>query len=218
MKFLGPPQSGSFRGDTSSRNRNGQYYRNRATPVQPRTPDQLNVRATMANNAAAWRALTDAQRAGWASLGSSMIRTDSLGQTYNLTGFQAYCSVNNNKINAGDAAVSAAPSIITPGTLLTATLTLTSAAFSIAYTATPLGANERLFIFVSPQKSAGVTFNGDYRLLAVTAAAAASPHNALAAYTAKFGVPVTGNKIFVSLQIYEGGFIGAPFNVGQVVA
>lgn len=172
----------------------------------------------MANNAAAWRALTDAQRAGWASLGSSMIRTDSLGQTYNLTGFQAYCSVNNNKINAGDAAVSAAPSIITPGTLLTATLTLTSAAFSIAYTATPLGANERLFIFVSPQKSAGVTFNGDYRLLAVTAAAAASPHNALAAYTAKFGVPVTGNKIFVSLQIYEGGFIGAPFNVGQVVA
>lgn len=218
MKFLGNPQSGSFRGDTSSRNRNGQYYRNRATPVQPRTPDQLNQRAIMANNAAAWRALTDAQRAGWGSLGLSITRTDSLGSTYNLTGFQAYCSVNNNLITAGDAAVSAAPAIVTPGSLLTVTLTLTAASFSIAYTATPLSTGVRMLIFVSPQRSAGVSFNGDYRLLAVTAAAAASPHNALTAYTAKFGVPVVGNRLFLSLQLYKGGFLGSPFNVSQVVA
>lgn len=218
MKFLGNPQSGSFRGDTSSRNRNGQYYRNRATPVQPRTVAQLNVRARLGGNAAAWRALTDAERAGWTSLGLQMTRTDSLGQVYSLTGFQAYCSVNNNKLAAGDAVVDAAPALVTPISLLTATITLTSAAFSIAYTTTPLAAGNRLFIFVSPQKSAGVNFNGDYRLLAVTAAAAASPHNALAAYTAKFGVPVTGNKIFISLQMYNGGFEGPPFNVGQVVA
>lgn len=217
MKFLGPPQSGSFRGDTSSRNRNGQYYRNRATPVQPRTTAQLNVRARLTTNAAAWRALTDAQRAGWTSLGLSITRTDSLGQVYSLTGFQAYVSVNQNKLAAGDAAVSAAPSIVTPGDLLTATITLTAAALSIAYTTTPLAAGVRLFIFVSPQKSAGVTFNGDYRLLAVTAAAAASPHNGLAAYTAKFGVPVVGNKIFFGLQTYSGGFMGSPFNVAQVV-
>lgn len=218
MKFLGNPQSGSFRGDTSSRNRNGQYYRNRATPVQPRTVRQLAVRAIMGNNAAAWRALTDAQRAGWLSLGLQMTRTDSLGQAYTLTGFQAYCSVNNNKLSAGDAVVAAAPALTTPITLLTATITLTAASFSIAYTTTPLAAGNRLFVFVSPQRSAGVTFNGDYRLLAVTAAAAASPHNALAAYTAKFGVPVVGNKIFTSLQIYNGGFLGATLNVGQVVA
>lgn len=218
MKFLGNPQSGSFRGDTSSRNRNGQYYRNRATPVQPRTVPQLNVRARLGGNAAAWRALTDAQRAGWGSLGLQMTRTDSLGQVYTLTGFQAYCSVNNNKLAAGDAVVAAAPALVTPISLLTATITLTAASLSIAYTTTPLAAGNRLFIFVSPQKSAGVSFNGDYRLLAVTAAAAASPHNGLAAYTARFGVPVVGNKIFFSLQMYNGGFEGPPFNVAQVVA
>lgn len=217
MKFLGSPQSGSFRGDTSSRNRNGQYYRNRATPVQPRTAAQLNVRARLGGNAAAWRALTDAQRAGWTSLGLQITRTDSLGQVYTLTGFQAYCSVNNNKLAAGDAVVAAAPALVTPITLLSMTLTLTAAAFSVAYTTTPLAAGNRLFIFVSPQKSAGVTFNGDYRLLQVTAAAAASPANVLAAYTAKFGVPVVGNKIFVSAQIYNGGYTGPAFNVGQVV-
>jgi hypothetical protein len=130
----------------------------------------------------------------------------------------AYCSVNNNKLDAGDAAVSDAPTIVTPADLATATVTLTAAAFSVAYTATPLPAGARLFIWVSPQRSAGVKFNGDYRLLTVTAAAAASPANILAAYTAKFGVPVVTNRIFLSLETYQAGFKGSPFNVSQVVA
>lgn len=218
MKYLGNPSSGSYRESTYSRNRYGQYIRNRATPVQPATPDQLNQRAIMSANAAAWRALTDAQRAGWLSLGGQMSRTDSLGQQYFLNGFGAYCSVNNNKASAGDALVSDAPALVTPGSLATVTLTLTAAAFSIAYTATPLAANTRMFIYASSQKSAGVKFNGGYNLLAVTAAAAASPHNLLAAYTAKYGVPVVGNRIFLSLSLYRGGFLDAPFNVSQVVA
>jgi hypothetical protein len=172
----------------------------------------------MTTNAAAWRGLTDAQRAGWLSLGLSISRTDSLGSSYTLNGFAAFCSVNNNKLDAGDAAVTDAPAIVTPADLTTATVTLTAAAFSVAYTATPLGAGVRLFIWASPQRSAGVFFNGDYRLLSVTAAAAASPSNILAAYTAKFGVPVVGKRIFLSLQTYQGGFKGSPFNVAQVVA
>lgn len=218
MKVLAAPQSGSYQGLTASRNRFGQYFRSRATPVQPRTVAQLNQRARMTTNAAAWRGLTGAQRAGWADLGLSISRTDSLGQTYTMNGFMAFCSVNNNKLDAGDASLTDAPSIVTPVDLLTAAVTLTAAAFSIAYTATPLAAGVRLFIWVSPQRSAGVSFNGDYRLLTVTAAAAASPANILAAYTAKFGVPVVGNRIFVNLETYQGGFKGSPFTVSQVVA
>ncbi len=218
MKFLDVPRSGSYQGITSSRNRFGQYVRTRATPVQPRTPAQLNQRARMTTNAAAWRALTDGQRAGWTDLGLSITRSDSLGSSYTFNGFMAYCSINNNKLDAGDAAVSDAPAIVTPADLISATVTLTSASFSIAYTATPLAAANRLFIFVSPQQSAGRKFNGDYRLLSVTAAAAASPAVVLTAYTAKFGVPVVGNRIFMSLQTYQGGFKGSPFNVSQIVA
>jgi hypothetical protein len=218
MKYLGNTQSGSEGGTTASRNRYGQYLRRRAVPVQPRTPAQLNQRARMSTNAAAWRALTDAQRAGWSDLGSQITRSDSLGQSYTLNGFGAFCSVNNNLLDAGDSALTDAPPIITPPDLLTATVTLTAAAFSIAYTATPLGAGIRLFTFASPQQSAGRKFNGDYRLTQISAAAAASPANILTAYTAKFGVPVVGNRIFLSLQTYKGGFKGAPFNVSQVVA
>jgi len=147
-----------------------------------------------------------------------MTRTDSLGQSYNLTGFQAYCSANNVLAACGSTLVSDAPVLSTPVGLLTMTLTLTAAAFSVAYTTTPLAANTKLIIRVSPQRSAGRSFEADFRLLTVTAAAAASPANVLTAYTAKFGVPVTGNKIFVSASTMFAGFESAALIVGQVVA
>lgn len=218
MKFLAEPRSGSYQGLTSSRNRFGQYVRTRATPVNPNSVPQSAVRARLSNNAAAWRGLTDVQREGWASLGLSMSRTDSLGQTYTLTGFQAYCSVNNNNAAAGNALVSAAPALTDPGTLLTSTITLTAAAFSIAYTATPLSAGVRLFSYASPQRSAGRNFEADYRLIAVTAAAAASPHNIFTAYTARLGTPVVGNKVFIALTLYQAGFEGPPLLTSAVVA
>lgn len=146
-----------------------------------------------------------------------MARTDSLGQSYSLTGFAAYCSVNNNLSQAGSALISDAPALATPVGLLTMALTLSSVAFSVAYTTTPLAAGVKLIIRCSPQRSAGRNFEADFRVITVTAAAAASPANILAAYTAKFGVPVTGNKVFVSASTTIGGFESIPLIVGQVV-
>lgn len=218
MKYLGDPRSGSYQGLTASRNRFGQYFRTRAIPVNPNSTPQSQARSRLAGLAEIWDLLTDVQRAGWSSLGNSMTRTDSLGQAYSLTGLQAYISVNSTNLTAGNAVVSAAPALSTPGSLLTVTPTLTSAAFSIAYTATPLAAGARAFIFCSPQRSAGRSFEADYRLIAVTAAAAASPANIFTAYSARLGTPVTGNKIFMQLQVYTLGFLSAPILSSAVVA
>ena len=172
----------------------------------------------MAQNAAAWRALTDLQRAGWVSLGAGMARTDSLGQAYTLTGFAAYCSVNNNNLAAGNAVVATAPALTTPDALTTAVITLTAAAFSIAYTPTPLPTGERLFVFASPQRSAGRSFEGDYRLVFVTAAAAASPANVFAVYQARLGTPVVTQRVFLFLQRYKLGFLSGPLVTSAIVA
>lgn len=218
MKILDVPQSGSQAGTTSSRNRFGQYRRTRATPVNPNSTFQGAVRARMSANAAAWRALTQLQREGWADLGLSMNRTDSLGQSYNLTGFMAYCSVNNNRVAASDAIVSDAPALSTPSTVLTAAVTLTATSFSIAYTPTPMPTATHLFAYCSPQRSAGRAFEADYRLISVSAAAAASPFVILTAYAARFGTPVVGNRIFISLVSYFGGFQSGPLLTSAVVA
>lgn len=218
MKILDVPRSGSYQGITSSRNRYGQYVRTRATPVNPASTAQGIVRARMSANAAAWRTLTDVQRAGWESLGLEMTRTDSLGSTYTLTGFQAYCSVNNNLSQLSVANVDDAPALATPEAIATATITLSDAAFSIAFTPTPLGADEKLLVFCSPQVSAGRSFESDMRLIFVGAAATTSPANVFSAYSAKFGTPVIDNKVFVTLFRSVGGFTSGPLIKSAVVS
>lgn len=218
MKLLVPPQSGSVSGQTASRNRFGQYMRSRAIPVNPASGAQGTVRARLAANSAAWRLLTSAQRAGWSDLGLSMVRSDSLGQSYSLQGNQAYASVNNNRLLSGLAVVADAPGIVTPVSLVTVTITLTAASMSIAYTATPLAAATYLAVFASPQRSAGRNFEGDFRLIKCGAAAGASPLAILTEYTAKFGVPITGNKVFLSIVTMTKGFASGPYITSQVVA
>ena len=218
MKILDIPRSGSYQGITSSRNRYGQYVRTRAIPVNPNSSFQGTVRARLAANAADWRELTDQQREGWASLGEMMTRSDSLGQSYTPSGFQAFVSVNNNLLAAGEAVLTDAPALTTPTGLVSVTITLTAAAFSIAYTATPLGASERLFVYASPQRSDGRSFEGDRRLIQVGAAAGASPLAVLAAYEARLGDLVVGNKVFVTLRVHKGGFQSGPFVTSAVVA
>lgn len=217
MKMLIEPRSGSYQGITSSRNRYGQYVRTRATPVNPNSDAQGDVRGRLSANATAWRALTDLQRAGWESLGSMMTRTDALGQSYTLSGFGAFVSVNNNLLAAGDATVSAAPALVTPDAPVVGAITLTAAAHTIAYTVTPLPAGVRLFVYASPQRSAGRAFEGDLRLIHVSAAAAASPANIASGYAARFGTPVVGNKVFYSVHTYEGGFRSGPVLASAIV-
>lgn len=218
MKILDVPQSGSVAGTTSSRNRFGQYRRSRAIPVNPNSSYQGTQRARLAAASAAWRALTSAQRAGWNDLASGITRTNSLGQSYNMTGHMCFVSCYNDCAAAGVSTLSDAPAVATPSTPLTATITLTSAAFSIAFTATPLAAGVRMFTYVSLQRSAGRSFENDFRLLQVSAAAAASPINAYAAYVARFGVPVVGNRIFVALRTFQTAFLSGPLITSAVVA
>jgi len=218
MKFLGAPSSGSNAGTTWSHNRFGQYTRNRTTPVNPNSTPQGIVRARLSANASSWRALTDLQRAGWESLGNSMTRTDALGSSYTLTGFLAFCSVNNNLALMGNSLLDDAPALSTPDTILTCTVTLTAASLSIAYTPTPMPTGARIATFASPQRSAGRAFEADLRFIQVSAAAAASPVDAFAAYSAKLGTPVVGNRIFFAMVSMFNGFESGPFRTSKVVA
>ena len=78
-------------------------------------------------------------------------------------------------------------------------------ALSVAYTATPLAAGAKVACFSTGPVSPGVSFvsASRYRLLQVSAAAAASPANVLATYNAKFGALVAGQKIFFKTVVYN---------------
>jgi hypothetical protein len=80
----------------------------------------------MGTISSAWRTLTDAQRLGWKTLGENMTRTDSLGQTYTLTGQQAFASVNRNLLTYGAVMATTAPAFTPPVSITSATVTATS--------------------------------------------------------------------------------------------
>jgi hypothetical protein len=126
--------------------------------------------------------------------------------------------VQANVLAAGDSLLTDAPAIEEPDAILTATPTITAASFSVAWTPTPLGAGERIFIFAGPQRSAGRAYEGDYRLLLVSAAAGSSPSDCLSAYQGRFGSPVAGNRIFLSVQRYHNGFLSTALVTSGVVS
>lgn len=205
MKILDVPQSGSVGARTSSRNRSGQYVRQRAIPTQPRTPAQVRARASLTDLSAGWRGLTDAERAAWNAFGQSFTVTNSLGSTINLTGSQCYVKVNTvNQLN-GDSIVSDPPALpsFLPNTATGITVNGTSAAFTIEGAAPASGT--LFMIFVSPALSAGVSFNGRYSWIQTSQTFTSGHMSILTAYTAKFGAPITGKKYFVKVVQSQDG-------------
>lgn len=217
MKKLDVPQSGSQADTTASRNRFGQYNRTRASPVQPRTPRQVEVRALLTDASQAWRELTDATRAAWATYAASTPRTDSLGQTVFPTGHQAFVGLWLAFAQVGfdvppEVPIDAPPS---PPTI-------------VAFSAEDDGASTveveqvasttlRLVIDATPLVSAGVSFFADYRFL-LSAATGGTPFSIGGSYTAKYGPLVLNRRFAVRCRwVTETGGVSAPAVANTVV-
>lgn len=111
---------------TAGHNRYGAYLRNRVIPTNPASPAQTAVRGNFGTLSSGWRGLTSAQRTAWSSLGANITRTDTLGQTYTLTGQAAYMLVNRNLYTIGGSAVTDPPAYSPPAALATAVITATA--------------------------------------------------------------------------------------------
>ena len=199
MKILDTPRSGSQGMTTASRNRSGKYLRQRAMPTQPRTAAQINARSRLTSQAAAWRGLTDNQRAAWQAFAASFTVNNSLGTTINLTGAQCFVKVNTTNLLIGDATVTTPPALPAFAAALTTGLTLTAGtpAVKIAGSGTLTGV--KYMMFASPQLSAGVSYCGSFRYLATFTNFTTGFMDLTTAYSAKFGAPIVGKKIFVKV-------------------
>lgn len=207
---------------TASHNRYGAYLRNRVIPTNPATSPQTAQRVAFSDISIAWRNLTQEQLDQWNAFGPEIVRTDSLGESYTLNGQTAFMYVNRNRVLTGQALLSVPPDVDPAPALLTAIATIEDTpTMSIAYTATPLGANDKLLVFATRGVSAGRSFmpNGEYKLIFTSAAAAASPANVLAGYTAVFGTPVLDEKIFFKLKVIRQtkGQNVAPLQISGIV-
>jgi len=100
---------GSIAGTTFSRNGNSAYARNKAIPVNPRSPGQTLSRANLAFVSALWRTLTQAQQDAWKSLSLTVPYTNSVGDSSFYSGFQLFMKLNQTLKQAGQAPILNAP-------------------------------------------------------------------------------------------------------------
>lgn len=105
--------SGSIGGDVHARNRFGNYIRPRTKPVNPHSLRQESARATVSFLAEYWHQNLDGtQRGLWDVYAAAVAMKNRLGETIHLTGFNHFVRTNCARLNYGQPAFDAAPSIL----------------------------------------------------------------------------------------------------------
>lgn len=207
-----------------SKNGAGAIIRNRVTPINRRTTLQTNQRQLLASLASAWRGLTQAQRDGWNAASPNFPQTDSLGQTVTLTGEQLYVRSNANLVLIGQAQIVNAPAPTSFAILALGAVVLTEAAFTVAFTPTPVPAGFTMVYRASRPLSPGKNFIGksEFRFIQVEAAAEVTPADLDAAYELIFGdkTGLVGQKIGVEAFLVEdsSGLAGIPVATTALIA
>lgn len=187
-------------GSVFSRNRGGNYLRNKVTPVNPQSAAQVAARSLLTSFSQSWRGLTESQRDAWNSVVDQWATTDVFGDIINPSGIALYIRLNANISNAGGAAITSPP---TPSgaaalTALSVTAAEAIAAVDVAFAPNPVPADHAMYLESTPNISPGINnANSRFRNIAVLAPAEASPYAALAEWSSKFGTPLEGQKIFV---------------------
>lgn len=199
---------------TFGHNRFGAYFRNRVIPTNPMTSAQTEIRTNLGASSSAWRDLSDVQRAAWSAFGENFAKTDSLGETYSLTGQQAFVSVRRNLFTYSGApsSVLVPPLYAPPAVPVIGAITLEEGAFSIAFSPTPLTDNAKLVIEATRALSAGISFQqrGAYKQIFVGAVNTASPANVDAGWSAIYGLRVVGEKILIRAYVVSETGLASP--------
>ena len=212
---------GKLNGGVFSKSAAGNVLRTKVTPVNPASTAQQAVRSGLTALAQAWRGLTVAQRAGFKALATQVSTSNIFGDNVTFSGMAMYSRINRHRQAITQTLLTDAPALPTLSavTSLSVTATAGTPTLSVVYAPTvPTG--HSMIVRATPQMSAGRSFvKGKFVQLAVVAAAAASPYNALAAYNTRFGTLVAGNKITVSVHLVHiaSGFATLPLNASVTV-
>jgi hypothetical protein len=214
---------GKLNGGVFSRGASGAILRTKVTPINPASNAQQLVRSGLSSIAQAWRGLTDIQRAAWRAFAANVSSTNIFGDNVLLSGLAVFGRVNRNRQTIAQAILPDAPAMAAISQLLTLTLTGAAGtpALAAAFTATPVPAGHTLVIRATPQMSAGRSATkGKFVQLQTVAAAAASPANLLAAYNARFGTLVAGNKVTVTAHYIHiaSGLASIPLKSTAIIA
>lgn len=212
-------------GSVASKNRYGNYFRNKVTPVNPQTSYQQNQRSMLANLSASWRGLTQAQIAGWNQANQNFPKTDIFGDRMILSGQALFISLNKNLLNAGQSSIDDAP---VPGDIpsfsmstLVATYTSGTSTSVLSFTISPatIPVGYTMLVYATPPIGPGINFVKNRFRLIGTGTAATGVVTITTDYVARFGNLVVGEKVFIRALLVNNttGQAGVPQELNGII-
>lgn len=209
-------------GSVFSKNRSGNYIRNKVTPVNPQTADQVAKRSQLASWAQGWRGLTQAQRDAWNSAVQDFKGTDIFGDIKIPSGINLYTKLNMNldQISAANISSPPLPDAVDPITSLSITPNGTAGTFTVTFTPTPVPAGHTWIVEATAPVSVGKSFvKSEYRQITTLAAATATGASIFTAWSNKFGTLTVGQKVFVRITpvLISTGQRGLPLSASEIV-
>lgn len=203
---------GTVGGITFSANKAGPYARSWSKGSNPQSTKQTEQRARLSSLPNSWRILTPAQQTAWDTFAALPAQelTDSLGETYVLSGYGWYVKTNTRNLVMGDPLRSAVPTIARPPAPTISSVQLPFLPGQIAKVVYPAGefsGSLRSVIQTGLWQSAGRTVTPSKRPLMKTNLTPPDTDDAFQAqYLETFGTPNANQKGFIALyrQTSEG--------------
>jgi hypothetical protein len=218
MKVLDVPSTGKRGVVVGQGGRYGQVSRTLAIPTNPRTTAQLAVRQALSNQSKRWRTLTQAQIAAWNTAAADQQTTPEDGQSGRMTGLQLFVQVNTVAILTGQPTVSNPPPAVAPVGLPAITLTLTNTAGVVSIKLATAGAMPAIaLVKACKPQSAGISICNNWRKLGLCPPVTSGAADITALFTAKFGAPIAGKKLFIQVVEVAGYTVEIPSQYEGVV-
>lgn len=214
--------SGKIGGSVASRNSGGAYFRVKVSPLNPQTISQAAARNKLASFSQGWRSLTESQRDSFNSAVDGYTTTDIFGDSIKPSGKNLYTRLNINLSNVGVSPITSPllPSSVASMSSLSLIVDVSSSQFDVVFAPTPVVANQAFIVEASPCLSLGKKFVKNlYRKIGFIDSAATSPATFWSEYSAKFGTPVSGTKIFIRVKAVNKltGQSGVYFSASAIV-
>lgn len=187
-------------GSVFARNRGGAYVRTKVTPLNPQSIAQVGARNLLTSLAQNFRSLSQEQITAWNEATNQWQTTDVFGDGVSPTGLALYVRLNANITNAGGTLLTSPPAPVGAASLndLSLTATVTGSVYDLTFLPASVPADHTMYIESTAMLSPGISnANSKFRFIGTAAAATASPFDAYAFQTAKFGSLVAGQKAHV---------------------
>ena len=218
MKIQDIPQTGKMGLTVTWPGRNGLIRRLLVTPSNPRSDRQLVVRDLLAQQARRFDGLTDAQQDAWIVAAAGYKSTPTLGQSGPLTGLQLFVRINCKLGLLGQEPVDVPPVSPQFPNLAPQNLVITNTAGVIALKLTcPTSPGENTIVRASAPVSQGRETCDDFRILGTCPAPAAGSADITSLYTARYGAPAVGKKVYVQVNQFVNGWESLPVTFSGIV-